>query len=109
MVNHGIPHELMDAVERLTKENYKSCMEQRFKEMVTSKGLVAAQSEVNDIDWESTFFVRHLPVSNITDIPDLQDDYRQVLSSYTTTHEGCMTKRIPFYFGNFFLPKSVSH
>ncbi|PKI66380.1 hypothetical protein CRG98_013182 [Punica granatum] len=67
LVNHGIPHELMDMVERLTKEHYKRCMEQRFKDMVASKGLVAAQSEVDDVDWESTFFLRHLPVSNISD------------------------------------------
>ncbi|KAL6332632.1 hypothetical protein AAG906_009952 [Vitis piasezkii] len=39
LVNHGISHELMDTVERLTKEHYKKCMEQRFKEMVASKGL----------------------------------------------------------------------
>ncbi|WP_289404253.1 2-oxoglutarate and iron-dependent oxygenase domain-containing protein, partial [Escherichia coli] len=33
LVNHGISHDLMDTVERLTKEHYKKCMEQRFKEM----------------------------------------------------------------------------
>ena len=51
-------------------------MEQRFKEMVESKGLEAVQSEINDMDWESTFFLRHLPVSNLSEIPDLEDDYR---------------------------------
>lgn len=51
-------------------------MEQRFKEMVESKGLEAVQSEINDLDWESTFFLRHLPVSNISEIPDLDEDYR---------------------------------
>lgn len=51
-------------------------MEQRFKEMVASQGLEAAQSEINDMDWESTFFLRHLPLSNISEIPDLEEDYR---------------------------------
>jgi len=51
-------------------------MEQRFKEMVASKGLESAQSEINDLDWESTFFLRHLPVSNISEIPDLGEDHR---------------------------------
>jgi len=51
-------------------------MEQRFKEMVASKGLESAQSEINDLDWESTFFLRHLPVSNISEIPDLHEDHR---------------------------------
>lgn len=76
LVNHGISIELMDTVEKLTKEHYKKCMEQRFKEMVESKGLEYVQSEINDLDWESTFFLRHLPVSNISEIPDLDQDYR---------------------------------
>lgn len=82
LVNHGISIELMDTVERLTKEHYKKCMEQRFKEMVTSKGLESVQSEINDLDWESTFFLRHLPVSNISEIPDLDDDYRKIMKEF---------------------------
>ena len=77
-MNHGISHELMDTVEMLTKGHYKKCMEQRFKEMVANKGLEAVQSEINDLDWESTFFLRHLPVSNISEIPDLEEDYRLI-------------------------------
>lgn len=75
-MNHGIAPEFLDTVERLTKEHYRKCMEQRFKEMVASKGLEAVQSKIDDLDWESTFFLRHLPVSNISQIPDLEDDYR---------------------------------
>lgn len=51
-------------------------MEQKFKEMVALKGLENTQSEIDDIDWESTFYLRHRPISNITDIPDLNDEYR---------------------------------
>lgn len=76
LVNHGISIELMDTVERLTKEHYKKTMEQRFKEMVASKGLESVQSEINDLDWESTFFLRHLPVSNVSDNSDLDEEYR---------------------------------
>ena len=76
VVNHGIAIELLDKIERLNKEHYKKCMEQRFKETVASKGLESAQSEINDLDWESTFFVRHLPSSNLSEIPDLHEDYR---------------------------------
>lgn len=78
LVNHGIPHELLDTVERLTKEHYKKCMEQRFKELVASKGLENANSEIKDMDWESTFFLRHLPQSNIAEIPDLSNEYRLI-------------------------------
>ncbi|XP_022892270.1 1-aminocyclopropane-1-carboxylate oxidase [Olea europaea var. sylvestris] len=82
LVNHGLSHELMDTVERMAKEHYKKCMEQRFKEMVNSKGLEAVQNEVNDLDWESTFFLRHLPVSNISEVPDLEEEYRKVMREF---------------------------
>lgn len=84
----------MDCVEKLMKEHYKKRMEQRFKEMVASKGLESAQSEINDFDWESTFFLRHLPVSNISEIPDLDDDFRSQFF--------CISHII--YFRNNFLP-----
>ncbi|KAK1381926.1 1-aminocyclopropane-1-carboxylate oxidase [Heracleum sosnowskyi] len=82
LVNHGISIELMDTVERLTKEHYKKCMEQRFKEMVASKGLEAVQNEIDDLDWESTFFLSHLPRSNMLDIPDLVEDYRKAMKEF---------------------------
>ena len=76
LLNHGIPHDFLDTVERLTKEHYKKCMEQRFKELVASKALDGIQAEVTHMDWESTFFLRHLPESNMAEIPDLTDEYR---------------------------------
>ena len=51
-------------------------MEQRFKELIANKALEGLQAEVTDMDWESTFFLRHLPDSNMVDIPDLTDEYR---------------------------------
>ncbi|XAR53825.1 Aminocyclopropanecarboxylate oxidase [Bertholletia excelsa] len=82
LVNHGISLELLDRVERLTKEHYKKCMEQRFKEMVANKGLEAVESEINDLDWESTFFLKHLPVSNVCEVPDLEEDYRKAMKEF---------------------------
>ncbi|KAL5571203.1 hypothetical protein UlMin_020800 [Ulmus minor] len=82
LLNHGIPHELLDTVERMTKEHYRKCMEQRFKELVASKGLDAVQAEVTDMDWESTFHLRHLPASNISELPDLDDEYRKVMKQF---------------------------
>ncbi|KAL8091141.1 hypothetical protein AgCh_040302 [Apium graveolens] len=84
LVNHGISIELMDTVERLTKEHYKKCMEQRFKEMVASKGLEAVQNEIDDLDWESTFFLSHRPHSNMLDIPDLVEDHRKAMREFAT-------------------------
>ncbi|NP_001312327.1 1-aminocyclopropane-1-carboxylate oxidase [Nicotiana tabacum] len=82
VVNHGISHELLDTVEKLTKGHYKKCMEERFKEMVASKGLEAVQTEIKDFDWESTFFLKHLPISNISEVPDLEDEYRKIMKEF---------------------------
>ncbi|TXG55426.1 hypothetical protein EZV62_020682 [Acer yangbiense] len=82
LVNHGISHELLDTVERKTKEHYKKCMEQRFKEVVANRALEGVQTEINDMDWESTFHVRHLPESNISQIPDLDDEYRKTTKEF---------------------------
>ncbi|XP_022132468.1 1-aminocyclopropane-1-carboxylate oxidase 3 [Momordica charantia] len=87
LVNHGVSHELMDRVERLTKEHYRKCMEQRFKEMVASRGLDAVDCEINDTDWESTFFLRHLPNSNMSEIPDLDEDYRTAMKEFAAELE----------------------
>ncbi|PIN03508.1 Aminocyclopropanecarboxylate oxidase [Handroanthus impetiginosus] len=87
LVNHGISPEFMNTVERLTKEHYKKSMEQRFKEMVAKKGLESVQSEIKDLDWESTFFLRHRPVSNISEIPDLDDEYRKVMKEFAAKIE----------------------
>jgi len=52
-----------------------------------SKGLEAVQSEIDDLDWESTFFLRHLPVSNISEVPDLDDEYRKVMKEFASQLE----------------------
>ncbi|XP_060193282.1 1-aminocyclopropane-1-carboxylate oxidase-like [Lycium barbarum] len=82
LVNHEISHELLDTVDSSTKGHYKKCMEERFKEMVASKGLEAVQTEIDDLDWESTFFLKHLPVSNVYEVPDLEDQYRNVMKEF---------------------------
>ncbi|KAK3002648.1 hypothetical protein RJ639_019113 [Escallonia herrerae] len=87
LVNHGIPHELLDTVERLSKEHYKKVMEQRFKELVASKALEGVQAEVTNLDWESTFYLRHLPTSNIAEVPDLEDEHRKVMKEFAARLE----------------------
>nr|AAC67234.1 ACC oxidase 3 [Cucumis sativus] len=82
LVNHGIPHEFLDMVEKMTRDHDKKCMEERFKETVLSKGLEAAQAEVNDMDWESTFFLRHLPESNISQMSDLDEEYKKIMKEF---------------------------
>lgn len=88
ILNHGISTELMDEVEKLTKEHYKRVREQRFLEFA-SKTLgdgrdIAQGVKAENLDWESTFFVRHLPASNLADLPDVDDHYRYVASKHAT-------------------------
>ncbi|KAJ8749157.1 hypothetical protein K2173_018626 [Erythroxylum novogranatense] len=82
LLNHGIAPEFLDTVERFTKGHYKKCMEQRFKELVASRALEGVETEIKDMDWESTFFLRHLPESDIALIPDLDDEYRKVMKEF---------------------------
>ncbi|XP_047342099.1 1-aminocyclopropane-1-carboxylate oxidase 1-like [Impatiens glandulifera] len=84
LVNHPIPLELMDKVERLNKEHYKTSMETRFKDLMAAKTTLDHddQKEVTDIDWEITFFIRHLPKSNIFEIPELVVEYREVMKEF---------------------------
>ena len=80
-------------------------MEQRFKELVESKGLDGVQVEVNDLDWESTFFLRHLPVSNIADLPDLDDEYRAVMKEFAAKLEKLAEVLLDLLCENLGLPK----
>ncbi|QCD85414.1 aminocyclopropanecarboxylate oxidase [Vigna unguiculata] len=105
LLNHGIPLELLDTVERLTKEHYRKSMEQRFKEAVASKGLEGAQGEIKDMDWESTFFLRHLPHSNISEIPDLSEDYRKAMKEFAEKLEKLAEKLLDLLCENLGLEK----
>ncbi|ESQ35630.1 hypothetical protein EUTSA_v10008225mg [Eutrema salsugineum] len=82
LVNHGVPYDLMDNIERMTKEHYKKFMERKFKEMLRSKGLDTLKTEVEDVDWESTFYLHHLPQSNLYDIPNMSDEYRTAMKDF---------------------------
>ncbi|KAJ4817655.1 1-aminocyclopropane-1-carboxylate oxidase 1 [Rhynchospora pubera] len=84
VLNHGISHELMDEVEKLTKEHYQKRREMSFKEFA-NKAIEEGSNgkDTSNIDWESTFFLRHLPVSNISDLPDLDDHYREIMRNFS--------------------------
>ncbi|KAJ0986541.1 hypothetical protein J5N97_004897 [Dioscorea zingiberensis] len=84
LLNHGIEHELMDEVERMTKEHYKKYMEKRFIEFADK---TLDDPDTENIDWESTFFLRHLPTSNLSEIPDLSDDYRKMMKEFAVKLE----------------------
>ncbi|KAM3275710.1 hypothetical protein ACQJBY_044209 [Aegilops geniculata] len=86
VLDHGISTELMDEVEKMTKGHYKRAREQRFLEFA-SKTLEGGGRAAENLDWESTFFVRHLPEPNIAEIPDLDDEYRRVMKQFAAELE----------------------
>jgi len=57
-------------------------MEQRFKEFASLALEEGEELDTSNMDWESTFFLRHLPESNIHDIPDLNDECRKVMKEF---------------------------
>ncbi|KAA3458485.1 1-aminocyclopropane-1-carboxylate oxidase 1-like [Gossypium australe] len=105
VLSHGIPYDFMDKIESLTKEHYKKCMEQRFKELVASKALEGLQAEVTDMDWESTFYLRHLPESNMAEIPDLTDEYRKVMKEFALKLEKLAEELLDLFCENLGLEK----
>ncbi|XP_020265519.1 1-aminocyclopropane-1-carboxylate oxidase 1-like [Asparagus officinalis] len=82
VMNHGISHEFMDKVEKLTKDHYKKCMERRFKEFASQTLEKGEEVDTSNMDWESTFFLRHLPKPNVHEIPDLNDEYKKVMKEF---------------------------
>jgi hypothetical protein len=60
----------MDEVERVSKAHYKDCREDKFREFA-ARTLEAGEKgdDVRDVDWESTFFVRHLPPPTLPTCP----------------------------------------
>ncbi|KAK8503628.1 hypothetical protein V6N12_024800 [Hibiscus sabdariffa] len=74
--------------------------EQRFNELVASKALEGLQAKVTDMDWESTFFVRHLPKMNMSEIQDLTDDYRKVMKEFTTKLEKLAEEFMDLFYEN---------
>ncbi|KAE8695260.1 1-aminocyclopropane-1-carboxylate oxidase 1 [Hibiscus syriacus] len=100
VLDHGIPHDFLDTVERLTKEHYKTCMEQRFKELVAT-----SKADLTDVDWESTLFLRHLPQSNLSEIPDLTDEYRKVIKEFAVKLEKLAEELLDLFCENLGLEK----
>eukprot|EP00262_Sarcandra_glabra_P020763 TRINITY_DN841_c0_g1_i1.p1 TRINITY_DN841_c0_g1~~TRINITY_DN841_c0_g1_i1.p1 ORF type:complete len:341 (+),score=68.12 TRINITY_DN841_c0_g1_i1:127-1023(+) len=105
LVDHAITPELMDKVEKMTKEHYRKCMEQRFKESMATKALEGAESDVKDMDWESTFYLRHLPESNMAEIPDLDDDYRKTMKEFVVELEKMAEQILDLFCENLGLEK----
>lgn len=68
--NHGIDEGLMDEVTALVNQHYEESMKESFYGSEAAKEL-GPNIQASEVDWESSFFYRHQPDSNIDDIPEL--------------------------------------
>ncbi|KAG6467932.1 1-aminocyclopropane-1-carboxylate oxidase 1-like [Zingiber officinale] len=82
LVNHGVSLELMDEVERLTKAHYVERREEKFRDFAREALATKRPDELAEVDWESTFFLRHLPVSDVSYTPGMDDDYKAAMGEF---------------------------
>ncbi|XP_073007904.1 1-aminocyclopropane-1-carboxylate oxidase 1-like [Typha latifolia] len=76
--SHEVEEELMDKVKGLVNQHYEESMKESFYKSELAKGL-EPQKEASDADWESSFFYRYQPDSNIADIPQI---LREAMQEY---------------------------
>ncbi|KAL3825260.1 hypothetical protein ACJIZ3_021289 [Penstemon smallii] len=79
--NHGIDIELMEKVKNLMNVHYDDNMKDKFYDSETAKTL-QKNEVIKEKDWESTFFVRHRPDSNINELDRLSHDLRKAMDKY---------------------------
>nr|Q9ZQZ1.1 RecName: Full=1-aminocyclopropane-1-carboxylate oxidase; Short=ACC oxidase; AltName: Full=Ethylene-forming enzyme; Short=EFE [Dendrobium crumenatum]AAD02104.1 1-aminocyclopropane-1-carboxylate oxidase [Dendrobium crumenatum] len=86
LLNHGISHEPNEQSETVNKEHYREhyrrFREQRFKEFAAKTLDSGENVDGDNLDWESTFFLRHLPTSNISQVPDLDEDCGSTMKEF---------------------------
>ncbi|GLJ28691.1 hypothetical protein SUGI_0565410 [Cryptomeria japonica] len=89
LLNHGIPHSLMDLVKRACSENYKLTREQSFKESLPVKKLEDAMvaeangnkcAEIENVDWEDAFLISELDASNSW--PSQPNNFREAIEEF---------------------------
>lgn len=69
--NHGVDEELMEKVKALVNKHYEETMKETFYGSDVARTFGGAVAEASNIDWESSFFYRHQPDSNLSDLPEL--------------------------------------
>ncbi|KAM0844098.1 hypothetical protein ACQ4PT_057297 [Festuca glaucescens] len=89
--SHGVDAALMEEVKRFVYGHYDDQLEDKFYASCLAKDLQAAvdpgpedsNKPVSDqVDWESTYFIRHNPNNNVADFPEILPPTREVLDTY---------------------------
>ncbi|KAF5743045.1 ACC oxidase ACCO2 [Tripterygium wilfordii] len=79
--NHGIDKELMEKVKQLVNSHYELNLKECFYNSDIPRRL-RKRENTSDMDWESSFFVRHRPTSNVNEINDLPEDFGKTMDDY---------------------------
>ncbi|XP_020250693.1 1-aminocyclopropane-1-carboxylate oxidase 1-like [Asparagus officinalis] len=81
--NHGISKQLMEKVTELTNQHYEKNLKENFYKSEWAKELESeSEYKISDIDWESSFFIRHQPNPNFSDIPNLNEKLCKGMKDY---------------------------
>nr|AAX84675.1 ACC oxidase ACCO2 [Manihot esculenta] len=81
--NHGIDKSLMEKVKQLVNFHYEENLEESFYASAIAKRL-NNPGNTSDIDWESSYFIWHRPTSNISEIPNLPQEFCKWMDEYIT-------------------------
>lgn len=70
-MNHGVSAELVERTKRLTHQYHDAVLKPVFQQSDVVKKVEAAEGRIGDKDWETCFFVQHLPASNADKVPNI--------------------------------------
>ncbi|KAK1385957.1 1-aminocyclopropane-1-carboxylate oxidase 1 [Heracleum sosnowskyi] len=78
--NHGIDKQLMEKVKDLVNQHYEENLRDNFYDSDIAKSF--EKDNTNTIDWETAFFIRHHPDSNINNLPNISEEFSKTVNDY---------------------------
>ncbi|CAA7389779.1 unnamed protein product [Spirodela intermedia] len=82
VVNHGVATELVERTKRLTHEYHDAVLKPAFQQSEVVKKVEAGEGRIGDKDWETCFFVQHLPASNADKVPNISTELFETIKEY---------------------------
>ncbi|KAL1824112.1 hypothetical protein ACET3Z_010890 [Daucus carota] len=78
--NHGIDKQLMEKVKDLVNQHYEENLRDNFYDSDIAKSFEEGNRAT--IDWETAFFIKHHPDSNINELPNLSQEFSKTVNEY---------------------------
>ncbi|EXB38828.1 1-aminocyclopropane-1-carboxylate oxidase 1 [Morus notabilis] len=79
--SHGIDTKLMERVKQLVNIHYEQNLKKQFYESEIAKRF-ESKGHTSDVDWESSFFIWHRPISNMEEFENLPKDFCSTVDEY---------------------------